>query len=84
VASQASTRCYCESEVAARATVETGDTRGNARPLRYRRRQPDARTIMSQRRAPWFWNTAVLARLAGLLLAALFAVYATRMLAQWG
>jgi hypothetical protein len=41
-------------------------------------------TIMSKRRVPWFWNSAVLLRLAGLLLAALFAVHATRMLAQWG
>jgi hypothetical protein len=39
---------------------------------------------MSKRRAPWFWNSAVLVRLAGLLLAALFAVYATRVLVQWG
>jgi hypothetical protein len=39
---------------------------------------------MSKHRAPWFWHSAVLLRLAGLLLAALFALYATRMLAQWG
>jgi hypothetical protein len=31
----------------------------------------------------WFWNTAVLARLAWLLAAMVFAVYAGRVLAQW-
>ena len=39
---------------------------------------------VSERRLPWFWNTAVLARLVWLLLGALFAVYASRVLAQWG
>jgi hypothetical protein len=38
---------------------------------------------VSKRRLPWFWNTAVLARLAWLLLAAVFAIYASRVLAQW-
>ena len=36
---------------------------------------------MSKRRPPWFWNTALLARLAWLLLAVVFAVYASRALA---
>jgi hypothetical protein len=36
---------------------------------------------MSKRRAPWFWNTAILARLAWLLL---FAAYASHALAHWG
>jgi hypothetical protein len=39
---------------------------------------------VSEHRLPWFWNTAVLARLVWLLLGALFAVYASRVLAQWG
>ena len=39
---------------------------------------------LSKRRLPWFWNTAVLAQLAWLLLGAVFAVYASRVLAQWG
>jgi hypothetical protein len=39
---------------------------------------------MSKRRSPWFWNTAVLARLAWLLLAVVFAVYAGRALPHWG
>ncbi len=36
---------------------------------------------MTKRRVPWFWNTAVLARLAWLLLAVVFAAYASRALA---
>jgi hypothetical protein len=51
--------------------------RRSARPLRYR-------SIMSKRNLPWFWNTAVLARLAWLLLAMVFAAYASRALANWG
>ena len=39
---------------------------------------------MSKRNLPWFWNTAVLARLAWLLLAMVFAAYAGRALANWG
>jgi hypothetical protein len=39
---------------------------------------------MSKRRGPWFWNTAVLGRLAWLLLAVVFAAYASRALAHWG
>jgi hypothetical protein len=48
---------------------------------------------MSRRRSPWFWNTAVLARLAILLLAVVIGVYAGQMLssvvireapARWG
>jgi hypothetical protein len=39
---------------------------------------------MSECRTPWFWNTAVLARLAWLLLAAVFAAYASRALTDWG
>jgi hypothetical protein len=39
---------------------------------------------MSKRNLPWFWNTAVLARLAWLLLAMVFAAYASRALANWG
>jgi hypothetical protein len=39
---------------------------------------------MSERRPPWFWNTALLERLTWLLLAAVFAAYAGRALAQWG
>jgi hypothetical protein len=39
---------------------------------------------VNKRRLPWFWNTAVLARLALVLLGAVFAVYASRVLAQWG
>jgi hypothetical protein len=35
---------------------------------------------MSQRPPPWFWNTAVLARLVWLLLAMVFVVYAGRLL----
>ena len=38
----------------------------------------------SKRNLPWFWNTAVLARLAWLLLAMVFAAYASRALANWG
>ncbi len=33
---------------------------------------------MSKRRPPWFWNTTMLARLAWLLLAVVFAAYASR------
>jgi hypothetical protein len=40
--------------------------------------------IMSKRNPPWFWNTTVLARLAWLLLAMVFAAYASRALANWG
>ncbi len=40
--------------------------------------------IMSKRRGPWFWNTAVLARLAWLLLAAVLAAYTSIALAHWG
>ncbi len=36
---------------------------------------------MSKRRPPWFWNTALLTRLAWLLLAVVFAAYASRALA---
>jgi hypothetical protein len=39
---------------------------------------------MSKRNLPWFWNTAVLVRLAWLLLAMVFAAYASRALANWG
>ena len=46
--------------------------------------QNAAHKIMSKRRPPWFWNTAVLAQLAWLLLAVVFAVYASRALAHWG
>jgi hypothetical protein len=70
--------------LAALRLLKSGDRRRSARSLRYGGPQRDHPQIMGKRRAPWFWNTAVLMRLAGLLLAALFAVYATRMLAQWG
>ena len=43
-----------------------------------------AAVSVSKRRLPWFWNTAVLARVAWVLLAAVFAIYASRVLAQWG
>jgi hypothetical protein len=49
--------------------------------LGYRRCRSD---FMSKRRTPWFWNTAVLARLAWLLLAVVFAAYASRALTEWG
>jgi hypothetical protein len=49
--------------------------------LGYRRCRSD---FMSKRRTPWFWNTAVLARLAWLLLAVVFAAYASRALTDWG
>jgi hypothetical protein len=37
-----------------------------------------------QMRAPWFRNTIALARPAWLLLAVVFAVYASRALTDWG
>jgi len=39
---------------------------------------------MSKRRPPWFWNTAVLARLAVLLLGAVLAAYALQALTHLG
>jgi hypothetical protein len=33
---------------------------------------------------PWYWNSTVLARLAWLLLAVVFAVYASQAVAHWG
>jgi|SRR6476659_9933149 hypothetical protein len=51
------------------------------------------RASISRRQSPWFWNTAVLARLAILLLAIVMGVYAGQMLssvvireapARWG
>ncbi len=38
---------------------------------------------MSKRLQPWFWNSAVLGRIAWLLLAAVFAAYAGRVLTLW-
>ena len=38
---------------------------------------------MSKRPPPWFWNSAVLSRLAWLLLAVVFAAYASHALAHW-
>lgn len=35
---------------------------------------------MGKRRTPWFWNTAILARVAWLLLVVVFAAYASRTL----
>src|SRR5262249_54982625 len=57
--------------------------RCSARPLRYRSPQRDAPNIMSKRNLPWFWNSAVLARLAWLLLDRVFAAYASGALANW-
>jgi hypothetical protein len=39
---------------------------------------------MIKHRVPWFWNTAVLARLAWLLMGVVFAGYAFRALTHWG
>jgi hypothetical protein len=40
---------------------------------------------MSKRpRPPWFWNTALLTQVTWLLLAVVFAAYASRALAPWG
>jgi hypothetical protein len=38
---------------------------------------------MSKRVSPWFWNSAVLGRVAWLLLAMLFAAFAGRVLTLW-
>src|SRR5689334_19286743 len=38
---------------------------------------------MSKRRAPWFWNTTVFARVTWLSLAAVFAAFASRALGYW-
>jgi len=38
---------------------------------------------MSKRRAPWFWNTAVLARVAWLLMSVVLAAYAFQALTHW-
>jgi hypothetical protein len=38
---------------------------------------------MSKRLQPWFWNRAVLGRVAWLLLAAVFVAYAGRVLTLW-
>ena len=38
---------------------------------------------MSKRLLPWFWNKAVLGRVAWLLLAAVFVAYAGRVLTLW-
>ena len=35
------------------------------------------------KRAPWFWNRAVLARVAWLLMAVVFAAYAFQALTHW-
>jgi hypothetical protein len=39
---------------------------------------------MSKHRVPWFWNTAVLARLARPLMRVVLAAYAGRVLEHWG
>jgi hypothetical protein len=38
---------------------------------------------MSKRPLPWFWNSAVLGRVAWVLLAMVFAAYAGRVLTLW-
>jgi hypothetical protein len=52
---------------------------GQVRPVR-----TDITRGHEQAPSPGFWNTAILARLAWLLLAGVFAAYASRALARWG
>jgi hypothetical protein len=54
------------------------------RDSHYRRCRSDYCQIMSERRPPWLWNTAILARLGWLLMSVVFAAYAGRVLAHWG
>ena len=45
--------------------------------------QPGQAGNMTKRFPPWFWNRAVLGRLAWLLLAIVFVAYAGRVLTLW-